>query len=169
MSILLVRFSFKVPSINLLAVVLSTCMGVGGCGWPISSRVRLITVASWPFSKAAAISHSAAEETMLRNILHKLWIGPFNFGAAVCISLMKSLRKKWPPTLLLAPGSTRYAPSLCTHNIMSEAVYVMVPLGNVRRYSMRRLTALLVSSVAFTCYPCTVESATNGKGSVMRQ
>ena len=114
MSILLVRRSFKVPSMNLWAVVLSTCTGVGGCGWPISIRVRRITVASCPFSNAAAISHSAAEDTMLRRILHKVWIGPFSLGSAESISLMKLLRKKWPPTLLLAPGSTRYAPSLWT-------------------------------------------------------
>jgi len=49
---------------NLFAVVLSTCIGVGGWGWPISISVRCITVASWPFSKAAAISHSAADETI---------------------------------------------------------------------------------------------------------
>ena len=44
--------------------VLSTYMCVGGCGWPVSMRVRRVTVASWKFSNASAVSHSAAEETM---------------------------------------------------------------------------------------------------------
>ena len=98
---------------------------------------------------------------MLRNILHRLWIGLFNFGVAVCASLMKSLRKKWPPTLLLAPGSTRYAPSLCTHNTMSDAACVILPLGKVRRYSMRWFTALAVLSVAFACIALRHNSLTN--------
>ena len=79
-----------------------------------------MTAASWLFSKAAAISHSVAEATMFLSVSHRALVGPFNFGFAVDVSLMKSLRKQWPQNLLLALGSTRHAPSLCTHSTMSD-------------------------------------------------
>ena len=81
-----------------------------------------MTMASWPFSKAPAISHSVAEETIFLSILQRVCIGPLRWGVAFERLDMKSLRKKWPPTLLLALGSIRYAPLLYTYNTMSEAV-----------------------------------------------
>jgi hypothetical protein len=49
MSMALERFSFIVPLANTSAVVLSTCMGVGGCGWPSSASVLMMGTASWAF------------------------------------------------------------------------------------------------------------------------
>ena len=70
-------------------MVLSTCIGVGGCGCPISISVQCMTVVSYPFSKAAAISHLAAEDTIFLSIIYKLYIGSLSFGAALDKSLMK--------------------------------------------------------------------------------
>ena len=75
---LLISFSFKVPLMKLIAVVFSTCVGAGGCGWSISISVCYITVESWPFSNDYAISHSAAEATMFLIILHSVLTCPFS-------------------------------------------------------------------------------------------
>ena len=44
------------------AVVLSVCFGVGGCLWPISSRVFRAGMASWKLTKRALSSASAADD-----------------------------------------------------------------------------------------------------------
>ena len=128
-----------------------------------------MTIASCLFSKAIAISHLAVEDTIYLTIIHKLCIGPLSFGTALDKSLIKLLKKKYPPTLLLAFGSTRQAPSLCTHNTMSEVVYIIVPLGKVKRQSRHRCRALLVSSVALVCWDDKEDSDTRGIGSVALQ
>ena len=125
-----------------------------------------MTVASCPFSKAAAISHPAAEDTIFLSIIHKLYIGLLSFDAALDESLMKLLKKKYPPALLLAFGLMRQAPLLYTHNTISEAVYVMVPLEKVKRQSRDHCRALLVSSVALVCQDDKEDSDMRGIGSV---
>ena len=49
-----------------VAVMLSQYMGVGGCLWPISSRVILIILPSLAFMNSAASSASAADATTLQ-------------------------------------------------------------------------------------------------------
>ncbi len=61
---------------NPYAVELSTWIGVGGCGWPISSNVVCRGTASVVFSKTAPHSASAAEDMTLRMILDLLRMAP---------------------------------------------------------------------------------------------
>ena len=46
-----------------VAVWLSQCIGVGGCGWPSSSRMSQMIFPAFAFRKSAANSASAAEHT----------------------------------------------------------------------------------------------------------
>ena len=57
-------FLCRALSTNLIAFVLSTCAGAGGRGWSISIRKRRTMDASWHFSNAEAIFHSAHEDAM---------------------------------------------------------------------------------------------------------
>ena len=78
---------------KLITVVLYVCTGACGCGLTISIGARHITVTSWSLSKADVISHSVAEATMFLKTFHSVCVDPFNFGWALSMSLMKSLRK----------------------------------------------------------------------------
>ncbi len=51
--------------------------GVGGCGWPISSRETQNIVASLQFKNNAPSSASAADATTNPNIAHKVKNAPF--------------------------------------------------------------------------------------------
>ena len=60
---------------------LSVCIGVGsGCGWPISSRMFLITTVSRALWKSPAVSASVADDMMLRRILDSTCMLPLGFG-----------------------------------------------------------------------------------------
>ena len=50
---------FTLPLTIPVAVVLSQCIGIGGCGWPNSSRVSRIIFALMAFRKSAPSSASA--------------------------------------------------------------------------------------------------------------
>ena len=63
------------------AVVLSVRIGVAGCGWPSSSRVIRIELASLQLQNKAANSASAALETTVRRIVHTTCTGALNLGA----------------------------------------------------------------------------------------
>ena len=76
------RFCFIVPFAKLLAVVLSTCRGVGGWGFPISINVVLMGTASYPFMYPAPISASAADPMTLFIIFELMWTAQFNFASA---------------------------------------------------------------------------------------
>ena len=82
MSMDLDRFCFMVPLAKLLAVVLSTCKGVGGCGCPISINVVLMGTASCTLMYPAPISASAADPMTLLIILELIWIAPFSLASA---------------------------------------------------------------------------------------
>ena len=66
---------FTIPT----AVVLSTCTGVGGCGWPNSSSISLSILASWALRKSAPNSASAADAATSLKIAQVMWILPFNW------------------------------------------------------------------------------------------
>ncbi len=51
-------------------VVLSMCIGVGGCGWLSSARISHNTLASCVFRKSAPSSASAAEAATSLRIAH---------------------------------------------------------------------------------------------------
>jgi hypothetical protein len=59
-------------------VVLSMCIGVGGCGWPSLARISRKTFASCAFKKSAPSSASAAEAAMSLRMVHVTWIAPLS-------------------------------------------------------------------------------------------
>jgi hypothetical protein len=65
---------FAIPT----AVALSQWIGVFGCGWPNSSRVKRKIMPSLQFKKRAPSSASAAEATTKRRMAHKVKNAPFN-------------------------------------------------------------------------------------------
>ena len=92
---------------NPCAVVLSVCIGVGGCLCPISLRAWRAGMASRRFMKSALSLASAAEDMTDLMILatvetHLLVVG--------YLALLD--KKKWAPALLLALDSERYEESL---------------------------------------------------------
>ena len=67
------------------AVVLSTCIGVGGRGWPSSSNINQMTVASWELRNSAPNSASAANAAMSFKMEQVVKIFPFNLmGSSAC-------------------------------------------------------------------------------------
>ena len=56
------------------AVVLSMCIGVGGCGRPSLESVRRTTCASFVFTDSAPSSASAAEAAIILSIAHVITI-----------------------------------------------------------------------------------------------
>ena len=57
---------FKIPT----HVLLSVCIGVGGCGCPISCKISLIILACWALRNSVPKSASAADEaTSLMTVL----------------------------------------------------------------------------------------------------
>ena len=89
------------------AVVLSSCTGVGGCGWPISHSVTRIGTASLALMKAADTSASTAEVTTDEMIFAMLRTAPLLGGTGMSLE-----STKWPPALLRAFDSVRYDASL---------------------------------------------------------
>ncbi len=57
-------------------VVLSTCIGVGGCGCPSSSRTRCMTLASCALRNSAPSLASAADAATSLRIVQVMWIAP---------------------------------------------------------------------------------------------
>ena len=60
--------SFAIPA----AVMLSQCMGVAGCGWPISCKVSRIILPSLQFINNDPKSASAADATTNLSIPHMI-------------------------------------------------------------------------------------------------
>ena len=87
-------FFFMVPFTKLLAVVLSTCRGVGGCGCPIYINVVLMGTASCQFMYPAPIYASAADPMTLLIIFELMWTAPFTFASTWVTNLGLSLKNK---------------------------------------------------------------------------
>ena len=106
------------------AVDLSVCIGVGPCGCPISSIEVLSTSPSLVFMNRPPNSASAAEAITFFKMAATTNIAPL---CLVCeVGLHLSLRKKCPPTLLLALDSDKYYASLCICNFIWIAQYLIV-------------------------------------------
>jgi len=105
MSIALDRCCFVVSLAMPQAVVLSTWMGVGGCGHPMSVNVCRIAVASLQLTKRDPNSASVADDIACFKILQSVCIAPFNFVGL--LGLGASPRKKCPPALLRACRSDK--------------------------------------------------------------
>ena len=72
------------------AHALSVLTGVGGCGWPSSSRVRRVEAPSWVFMNRAPVSASVADAMTFGMILLRTRIGPLYFGGLCWIRTLKS-------------------------------------------------------------------------------
>ena len=126
MSIALVRRGWMLFVTTPNAVLLSVCIGVGGCLCPISSSSCLIATASHALMYRAPSSASAALDMTVLIILDMFNTAPL-FGGSLTLDDMK----KWPPALLRPPGSLRYDASLCTANTISLFSYVRMASGCV--------------------------------------
>ena len=118
------------------SVELSTWIGVGPCGHPISFSVVRICMASWALINMVPHSASAADAIMLRIILHTTCMIPLMVGTKVDGSFGfdgASLRKCIPLALLLDLETERYDPSLWIANCMSLALYLIRASGLVAR------------------------------------
>jgi hypothetical protein len=86
------------------------CIGVGGCGWPISLRVMQSGMDScWLRNKAPTLA-PAADAMTLHRIWHVVWIGPLSRGCllgALVGFVGCLLKKKCPQARLWAFGAER--------------------------------------------------------------
>ena len=94
-----------------VTVVLSTCICVGGCGYPSSSRLKRSTLASLEFIKRAPSLASAAEAATIFKTQHVTWMGLLRK-----IGLFTN-EKAW----LRAHDAVKYEALECTFKIISEA------------------------------------------------
>jgi hypothetical protein len=87
------------------AVELLQCMGGGGCGCPISSRVSRNITACLQLRKRAPSSASAVEAMTKRKIVHSVRNAPFNLMGFVGSAFHPM--NKWPHAWLCAFASKR--------------------------------------------------------------
>ena len=106
------------------AVDLSVCIGLGPCGCPISSNEVLSTSPSLELTIRPLNSASAAEAITFFKMAATTNTAPLCLLREVGSNL--SLRKKCPPTLLLALDTKRYDASLCICNYIWIAQYIIV-------------------------------------------
>ncbi len=85
------------------AAELLQCMGVGGCGCPISSRMSGNITACLQLKKRAPSSASVAKETTKRKITHGVKNAPFNLMDFVGSAFHPM--KKWPYAQLCVVAS----------------------------------------------------------------
>ena len=95
MSIALVAFGCILLLAIPFAVVLSVCIGVGGCGCPISSSRLRCGTACFAFMNKPAISASAADDSTAFMTEETLSTAPLLSGLSVLED-----KKWWPPTRL---------------------------------------------------------------------
>ena len=67
--------------------VFSICIGVGGCGYPNSSSIMRMILASFAFKKSSPSSVIAAEAVTNFNILYNPWIVLFNLIGYLSIGI----------------------------------------------------------------------------------
>ena len=105
-------------------VELSVCIGVGPCGCSISSNEVLSTYPSLVLINMPPNSASDAEAITFFRMAATTNIDPL---CLVCdVGLKFSLRKKYPPTLILALDADRYDSSLCICNCIWIAQYLIL-------------------------------------------
>ena len=98
------------------AVELSQCIGVAGCGCPISRNVFRSIMASLKFMNNAPSSASAADAATNLSTLHSVCIASF-----MRIGILSSCThpmKKWPHARLPALGAERYEALLWVFSII---------------------------------------------------
>ena len=80
---------------NPSAVVLSVCIGVGGCLWPIVSNARRAGIASLQLMKRAPNSASAAEDMTAFMICEMVRMYPLFGGTAESLSIMTGRKRHY--------------------------------------------------------------------------
>ena len=85
MSIGLVLFGCTLVLTTPLAVELSVCMGVWGCGCPISARMFLMCTAYLALMNSATNSASVAEDITTLIICATLWMLPLLGGTSALL------------------------------------------------------------------------------------
>ena len=106
---------FAIP----LAVLLSQCMGVAGCLWPSSDRMRRMILPSRALRNRAPSPAYAADVTTIFSIPQLTKMAPLiKIG---CPALGMSPRKKYPPMRLRARDSERYDASEWMLSIIADA------------------------------------------------
>jgi hypothetical protein len=111
-------------------IVLSMCIGVGGCGCPSLPRVKQRTLASWALRKRAPNSASAGGcsnefedgTSDVNSSVQFDWIAVSWYAAKEEISI---------GSLLQARGADRYDALECTLSIMSDVRYRILASGCV--------------------------------------
>ena len=118
------------------AVLLSMCMGVGGCGCPKLTRVLHIVIAVCAFRWISPSSATTADAHTMSKNLHRIWMYPSN--QISWLGCGYDPRKKSPQVVLYIFGSERYDPSECICNIIWLVLYLIRALdmraGNVRYF-----------------------------------
>ena len=105
-------------------VELSVCVGIDPCGCPISSNEVFSTSPYLAFMNRPPSSASTAEAITFFIMAATTNIAPL---CLVCdVGLNLSLRKKCPPTLILALDADRYDASLCICNYICLAQYLIL-------------------------------------------
>ena len=89
MSMAFVLFGVILPFTILSAMALSVCIGVGGCGWPISSRMILINTASRAMMYSPANSASVADDMTCLMMCAMLRTAPLFGGMAASFDKKK--------------------------------------------------------------------------------
>jgi hypothetical protein len=97
MSIAFVRLGCILLLITPSAVELSVCIGVRGCGWPISVSICRRYTASLAFKNNAPNSASAADDITAFIMVAMVKTAPLFGGLSTLLD-----RKKCPPARLLA-------------------------------------------------------------------
>ena len=102
-----------------IAVALLQCIGVGGCGCPISCKVIIIILDSFAFRNSAPISASASDAAINLSIWHKVNIAPLICMG--CLSCGFHRRNKCPAALLIASLADKYEKYEWKFSIMLDA------------------------------------------------
>ena len=106
------------------AVVLSVCIGVGNCLWPIYSSAWRARMASQQLMKREPSLASAAEDMTALIIFAVATTAPLLCGMAELLDM-----RKCPPSLLHFFSSNRYEASLWPARTVLLALYVMITSG----------------------------------------
>ena len=136
--------------------MLSVCIGVRGCGCPISSSVLRAGTASRPLMNIAPISASAADVITALIIWAMFSTAPLFAGFSESLDI-----KKCPPARLRAFGSLRYDASLWIAKTMSLALYVTIASSWEAAKSRNNFTLFIVDSVGVACSDAIALNATS--------
>ena len=129
-SILLNLCIFIVPFTIPVAVALSQCIGVGGCGCPSFRQVSLTILDSFAFRNIAPIYASAADAATFFSIWHKVNIAPLIGGSPQKFSsniLISTLH-----TFILGSQNSEISPTKKSHISLITQNSPYNPMASIR-------------------------------------